>query len=138
MTNLFEFLNDLLDMSRSSPDGAVYLTPAYRVWIENFLRSSDVELHLRATPTGKVIETPEGPLPEMITNYMVRGEPVQIFELLSDAALQNPGIFRLFDGVASFVTDHADKCPSCREQIEACNMTDPGPDFWNFSPPNHP
>lgn len=138
MTNLFEFLNYMLEASRGNPEGTVTLAPEHRVWIETFLRSADVELHFRATRTGKMVETAEGWLPEMITNYVVRGEPVEIFELLSDAAIQNPGIFRLCEGVASFVNDHATKCDSCREQIEACNMADPGPDFWIFSPPNHP
>ena len=122
MTNLFDFLTDMLETSRENPDGAVFLTPRHRVFIETFLRSADVEIHFRATRTGKMAVTPTGPLPEMATNYVVRGEPVEVFELLSEAALQNPGIFRLFEGVTKFITDHAATCPACLATIEACNM----------------
>lgn len=137
MTNLFDFLNDMLEVARTN-DGTVHLTPAHRVFIETFLRSADVELHFRATRTGRVEKGPHGEdLPEMVTNYVVRGEGVEVFELLSDAALQNPAMFRLMEGVTKFMTDHARGCPVCAERISACNMEDPGPDFWLFSPPKH-
>lgn len=137
MTNLFEFLQSLLDRARED-EGRLTLAAPERVFLETFLRAPDVELHFRATHTGKIVDTPTGPLPEMVTNYVVRGEPVEIFELLSDAALQNPGIFRLCEGVSGFMREHVGTCESCRAQVEACDMADPGPDFWKFSPPNHP
>jgi len=135
MTNLFEFLTDVLETARTN-DGVVHLTPAHRLWMENFLRAPDVELHFAATPTGKIVETADGPLPEMITNYLVRGEPRQVFELMSEAALQNPGFYRLCEGVTAFMKNHVPTCSDCQQKVAACDMADPGPDFWQFKPHN--
>lgn len=135
MTNLPDFMRRLLEDARTSPKGHIFLSTEDRVFIEAWLREPVDELHFRARPTGRMLPAEDGEQPEMELHYTVRGEEMNVFCLMSEAAMRNARFYHLCKGVVAFMDDHASQCPKCQAEMATSEEAGPPP-TWEFKPFN--
>ena len=106
MTNLFDLLRRLIDNPRTP------LSEDDVKWIEQYLAGPDVEIHFKAKKAGGDDENPI-----MAQDYAIMGEGVEVFQLLTEAMLQNPHWANLVLLAANFFKDHVPECPDCRSAL---------------------
>lgn len=123
--SLRNLLSRLLRDSSGQP-GTTALTSEERTLVEGYLKEHGAEIHFWANGTGQF-----GPHQTEIMHqhYHVSGEPVDIFSLLTEAAMANANLADLIEGAAKFLTDHVPNCPDCndRHQGECIQAGD-----WDF------
>jgi hypothetical protein len=119
LPNLFDFLRDLRLRAESkvkAPDGGegymLVMTSEELDWLESFLRPADFELHFKAHRVGGSDDSPV-----YAQHYMVAGEQVDIFSLLTQAMLQNATFADLIMVSAKFWQDHVPNCQHCKDEI---------------------
>lgn len=133
MTNLYDFLRRILSDLRDQPSGNVFVSGEDRAWVEQFLRAPDVLIDFRVRATGQVV----GGQPVYETNYAIAGDGVDVFSLLSEAAMANPQFADLVRGVANFMSDHVPTCPACQGEVNKFYNTPDDERTWEFKPLNH-
>ena len=84
-------------------------------------------MHFWANPTG---EKAEDGTEIMRQHYYVEGEPVDIFSMITEAALANPHLAELFIATGKFMDEHVPICNECngRHLEQNCDEVKD----WNF------
>jgi hypothetical protein len=134
LPNLFDFLRDLRLRAESkvkAPGGGegymLVMTSEELDWLNSFLRPADFELHFKAHRVGGSDD-----FPVYEQHYLIAGEEVDIFSLLTEAMLQNHTFAHLIQASAKFYQDHVPTCQHCKDAIIQATV-EPS---WEFTP--HP
>jgi hypothetical protein len=133
--NLYDFLRQIRDQAAKGVPGAapisrdlyVTLTRNELAWLEHFLKTPDQELHFKGKRVGGTADNPV-----VAQDYMIAGDQVDIFSLLTEAMMQNPTFAQLVQGAAKFFQDHVPSCPHCKAAVLQHAMQP----SWEFAP--HP
>ena len=127
MTNLYDFLRRVLNDSQGTPPFTVNVTPADRQWIEQYLAGPDVEIHFKAKRGGG---TDADPI--MAQDYAIKGDGVDVFQILTEAMFRNSHLANLVILAANFFKDHCPECPDCRKAL--IDARENQQTSWNFTP----
>lgn len=87
----------------------------------------DNEIHFKSRRVGGTDEDPV-----MAQDYAIKGEGVDVFQLMTEAMLQNPHWANLVLMAANFFKDHVPECPDCRQAL--INARENQQTSWNFTP----
>lgn len=105
--SLYQFLQDLVD---AGPGEIV--SGKEIAWAKQFLQAPGHELHFFARETGQVVGTEK----VYFQHYAMKGEPEDIFCLVTEAMLQNPTFAQLILGARDFYLNHAPLCRHCSQR----------------------
>lgn len=154
MTDLFDFLRKVLYRAQLTYDQdthPVNFSTEEVTWLKGFMSNDDAFIHFKSHKTGRMITMdlpmPLGVLddenvgeqipgiteqPEVITNFAIGGEDVDVFCIMSDAMLLNPKFQEIVRGALKFIDEHVPNCPTCQNQHNP-GGTCPPADTWQFS-----
>lgn len=121
MTNLYDFLRRL----HAEPDKP--LTADEVQWIEQYMTAPDNEIHFKSRRVGGTDDDPV-----MAQDYAIKGEGVDVFQLITEAMLTNPHWANLVLMAANYFKDHVPECTDCRQALIDARET--RRTSWNFSP----
>jgi hypothetical protein len=127
MTNLYDFLRRLLNDSQGSPPFTVNISQAERDWITQFITEPENEIQFKSRRVGG---TDEDPI--MAQDYRIKGEGVDVFQLVTEAMLANPHWANLVLMAANYFKDHVPECSDCRQAL--INARENVRTSWNFTP----
>jgi len=125
MTNLYDFLRRVYADSQGTD--TVNITSGDRQWIEQYLTGPDIEIHFKAKRVGGTDDDPV-----LAQDYGIKGEGVDVFQLVTEAMLQNPHFANLVLLAANFFKDHVPECPDCRKAL--IDARESQRINWNFTP----
>lgn len=133
--NLYDFLRQIRNQAAKGVPGAapisrdlyVTITRNELAWLDQFLVGPDQELHFKGKRVGGTAENPV-----VAQDYMIAGDQVDIFSLLTEAMMQNPTFAQLVQGAAKFFQDHVPSCEHCKAAV----LQHAGHPSWEFQP--HP
>jgi len=127
MTNLYDFLRRLLNDSQGSPPFTVNISQDERDWIIQYMNAPENEIHFK---TRRVGGTDEDPI--MAQDYAIKGEGVDVFQMVTEAMLANPHWANLVIMAANYFKDHVPECADCRQAL--INARENQRISWNFIP----
>lgn len=115
MTNLYDFLRRIADAAEKDKElGAVVIQDTEIEWIRQFLQAPDVEINFKARKTGDEVEGE----PVYAQDYAIKGQPFEIYTLLTEAAMQNPVFCDMLFAASGFMTGHVDECEKCSAYLQ--------------------
>lgn len=115
MTNLYDFLRRIQSAYFESVPGGFYkISPEDMEFIEQYLKEPEAMIQFKARKTG---EERDG-MPVYAQDYAIKGEPYEIFTLLTEAAMQNPVFCDMLFAAYGFMTEHVGKCEDCQANLE--------------------
>lgn len=136
MTNLYEFLREIhaqltAEFERQGSNKNADLFAKLDVydlqWLNQYLAKPDVEIHFK----GKKVDLNDGDEPVMASDWVLSGEGVEVFELLTEAMLLNANFAETVMIAAKFYAEHVPECPDCQARQE--EAADRGTD-WTLKP----
>lgn len=131
MTNLFDFLrwikSEVEHHGFHNKNFALTISEEQYAWLQQFLHPSDMELHFKGRRVGGTDDNPV-----VAQDYLIAGDQVDIFSLLTEAMMQNPTFADLVQGAAKFFQDHVPNCQHCKDAVLQHAMQP----SWEFTP--HP
>jgi hypothetical protein len=137
LPNLYDFLRQLKRQADRGIPGAAPLgngdkyfltiTEQEKGWLESFLKPADMELHFKGRRVGGTDDNPV-----VAQDYLIVGDQVDIFSLLTQAMMQNPTLAELVQAAAKFFQDHVPSCEHCKAAVLQYTVHP----SWEFKP--HP
>jgi len=123
-------LNELLQILHAADAGnvAVKLTQEQRELLTHLRKGHAAEMTLWFNDVPELEKAPER---TVYRHNHVQGDPVDIFQLLSEACLDNANMATLIQMVAKYLNEHVPTCQECGERhaTEECMKMDE----WNFT-----
>lgn len=136
-TNIITLLEKILRHSEGQP-GCVNITADDRAFIETYLYGQGVELQAKASFI-QAAPTLEGLRP-VNEHFFVKGNPVDIFTLLTSMAHQCPNFAHILTAAGKYVRNTIPICKTCflpHSAQSPCGDMDSGDmDSWTFYKPN--
>lgn len=129
MTNLLQFLKRVKADATGTPPFTVNITRQELEWLDQFLNDPDHEIHFKA----RILPGADPDNPVVEQDYMIAGEEINVFCLLTEAMLQNTTFAVTVQRAARFYQEHVPGCEACKATI--LESTRRGPN-WKFSPHN--
>lgn len=127
MINLYDFLRSI-QYRAGGPSGDFTITEEEWIWLEQYLHGPGHEIHFKAREVGLNSNNQ----PEYQQDYAIKGNPVDIFSLITEVMIQNANFAKLILMAASFYDDHIDHCSECLESVRQAHLKyNSG---WNFNP----
>lgn len=78
-------------------------------WIAAFMNNNDISIELRSTQVGT---DDDGPIMRFDGSH--KGQPVELFEVLSEACFQSPVMMETVKVTAAFFAEHVPFCDKCQ------------------------
>lgn len=121
MQNLYDFLREVLNQAENATPGAAPIAGSDKIyiivdkndveWLQQYLQEPETDLHFKAREIGNVNGEPM-----YAQDYAVKGTPVDIHSLITEAMLQNHQFADIVVSAAGFYREHVPKCPDCSKR----------------------
>lgn len=126
MTNIHSLLKRLLEAHDQNQEET--LTADEVRFARWYLNEHQAEIHFWVNDSGNKGEDGTAIMEQ---HYFARGEPVDIFSMLTEAAMANEGVLSLINAAYGFFRTHVPECPDCKQAHTGTCQPTPG---WNFKP----